>query len=147
MNQINDAHEFYLNKDAVGAEMRDQAIKFYNMMAYWNEQLSILEAKRKSLQSVLDQVKDKARATRALKASELSLKASIQDAFIKDIHDTIVNLQGSSLTPAGVQEQLNEVYSSELEARACVNTLTYALDICRSALSWDKQEHQHTSSG
>jgi hypothetical protein len=133
-------HEFYLDETQTGAQMRDQAFKFSNLLAYWTEQLSGLEAQRKTLVAAIEQTKDKAKCSRAMRAVELNYKSAIQDAFIRNYYDEVVSLNGENVTATQLQQNLDKIQEREIEARGNVHVCQTSVDICRSALSYDKQE-------
>ena len=141
MNRTLDpSSEFYLDKTLQGHAMREQLTEFYNKLGYWSEQASRYDAERKTLQAIFDRAKDEAKAARAIKAKSEALKASAQDAFIRNFWNEKVDLDGEVLTPAEIQNQLRVAVASDNEARHNMNVCQYAVDICRSLLSWDKQE-------
>jgi hypothetical protein len=132
--------EFYLDKSLEGAAMRDQMTDFYNRLGYWSSVASSNDAERKTLQACFDKAKDKAKEIRAIKARESGFKSAIQDAFIRNFWDETVVIDGESLTPEEIQNALNKVIERDNESRSNKDVCQYAVDICRSLLSWDKQE-------
>jgi hypothetical protein len=115
-------------------------IKFYNQYAYWASVLGDFDAQRKVFQSFLEQARDKAKAHRAQEAKNLGLKSTLQDAFIRNCWSVEIEVDGKVMTPEAISNKLNEIVELESEARNCMNICQTAVDICRSALSWDKQE-------
>lgn len=140
IREIPKGSEFYLDETLDGVAMREQMIRFYNMLAYWSNAASIHDAKKKQLSNLLDQLKDRAKCVQAEKCNQKGVKSVIQDAMVRNIWDVEIEIDGEIYTPKAVQTELSEVIAQDNEARGNVSICQTAVDICRSALSWDKQE-------
>lgn len=132
--------EFYLDKNLEGAAMRDQLTVFYNKLAYWTAIASQHDAERKVLQSLFERVRDEAKCNRALVSKQAGLKSAAQDAFIRNFWKETIEVDGEETTPIEIQERLNEAIERDNESRHNMSVCQYAVDICRSLLSWDKME-------
>jgi len=140
MRTLDPDHDLYIDKDLIGAAMRDQSIRFYNLLAFWTERLGEFESNRKIVQAALEQAKDKAKFARSMEAKDKGFKASIQEAYIRNFHDVLVDIDGEIVTSVALQKKLEEIQETEIEARSNVNICQTGVDICRSALAFDRQE-------
>ena len=133
--------EFFIDKDLAGSSMREQMFRFYNMLGYWTERSTDLDSRKKILTSTLEQVKDMAKYKRLKDAkSKSGLTAVDRDLFVRDCWEEEVEINGELVTLSLVQQTLNKILSEDNESRNNILLCRTAIDICRSALSWDKQE-------
>jgi hypothetical protein len=145
-NQTFDVNDLSIDPTLVGAAMRDELVIMYNKLAYWVEQHSEWDSKKKALENTLEAAKDRAKAVRAAEADEKGLKAKIQEAFIRDfwmvpILTTNLKDEPITYTCSELLKMFTEASMRETETRHMMNLCNTALDIGRTAVSWDKQEH------
>jgi hypothetical protein len=110
------------------------------MLAYWTERVSEFDSHKKTLRATLEMIKDKAKSQRAQRVGRMGLKAAAQDAFIRDFWEEEVEIDDEILTAKMIQDKLNEMSYDDSKVLANRDVCQVAVDICRSALSWDKME-------
>lgn len=133
--------DLYMEADLHGAAMRNELVLFYNKFVYWCEAHSKVDAEKKRLDSLLEIVKDKAKKIKSEQALRLDYKAKIQEAYIRDIWDTEVEMDSDwVVTPAELVKRLSKVVQEETRTRHKMNMCSAGLDIGRTAVAFDKVE-------
>jgi hypothetical protein len=129
-----------IDPSLVGGAMRDELIRFYNLLAFWTEEHSQYDAFKKNLENAMDEAKSRAMGIRAEQALAKGFKAKIQEAYIRDFWGVVVEIQGEEITCSKLREDIAQLAIKESHARHRMNLCQTALDIGRTAVSWDKQE-------
>jgi hypothetical protein len=138
-NQTQD-QDLRIDPTLVGGPMRDELIRFYNLLAYWTEEHSKYDALKKNLENQFEEAKNVAMGLRAREAGSKGFKAKIQEAYIRDFYHEIVHIDGEEITPSEIRHQIAIVALEESVARHKMNLCQTALDIGRTAVSFDKLE-------
>jgi 3-dehydroquinate synthase class II len=142
-----DVNDLYLDPSLTGGAMRDVLVEVYNKFAYWVEAHSEWDAKKKAIENALEEAKDKAKAMRAKHAEKVGMKAKIQEAYIRDFWDMQVEIidtetgEIQQTTCSKLQADLSKAAVNETKTRHKMNICQTALDIGRTAVSWDKTEY------
>jgi hypothetical protein len=141
-----DVHDLTIDTTLVRAAMRDELVIFYNKFAYWSEQHSTWDARKKLYENMLEEAKDKAKAIRAREADEKEMKAKIQEAYIRDFWDVPISVintdtgEISETTCSSLLAKYSKASQQESIMRHKMNVCSTALDIGRTCVSWDKTE-------
>ena len=141
-----DVDDLTIDSNLVGGKMRDELIVMYNKLVYWSEQHSIWDAAKKELENLLEEVRDKAKALKAVQADQQGLKAKIQESFIRDFWSVSVQIldpkSGTIVEKTCSELNTEFIIASQHESstRHKMNLCSTALDIGRTCVSWDKNE-------
>ena len=142
-----DVNDLEIDPTLVGSAMRDELVVMYNKLSYWTEQHSEWDSKKKQIENMLEEAKDKAKAIRATEAMAKALKAKIQDSYIRDFWGVPIEIVDTEtgelkqITCSSLNSEFIVASQRETQTRHKMNLCNTALDIGRTAVSWDKQEY------
>ena len=154
MAKNSDNINLVLDVDAQAGEVRNEIVRFQNVLPYLSSRVALLEAKTKDQELVVEVVEnvllDELLASKDISGSIQHKKAMIylidmdRDAVVaKNKKLATVLPESKEINLSLEKKRLNDFRKEFREAQSQLRVLETTIGIARSVLSYDKSEMQH----